>query len=126
MKLLTVEMTHENGTDFAAWSTNGQIPPAEAFDRLIRVLAATRQTMEPIFPERLPMVIKEPPQVDSPGWQWSIEADGALVLNLRHPGLGWLGFRMATAEPFHENLANVIDQRNALRDELLPRHAPPP
>lgn len=120
MKLMTVEMTHENGTDFASWSTGGAIPPAEAFDRLIRVLAETRKTMEPAFPETLPVLIKHPPQVDGAAWQWSIQPDGSLVLNIRHPGLGWLGFRMPDVDLFHENLANVIDQRNALRNELAP------
>lgn len=120
MNLLTVEMTHDSGTDFASWSTSGEIPPSEAFDRLIRVLAETRRTMEPAFPETLPVLIKVPPQVDGAAWQWSIEADGSLVLNLRHPGLGWLGFRMPDVDVFHENLANVIDQRNALRAELNP------
>jgi hypothetical protein len=122
MKLMTVELTHEGGTDFAAWSTTGEVLPAEAFDRLIRVLSETRQTMEPAFPEKMPTIIKEPPQVDGPANQWSIEADGSLVLNLRHPGLGWLGFRMTEVDDFYENLANVLDQRNALRDELDPPH----
>lgn len=120
MKILTVEMSYEDGNDSAAWSTTGEIPPAEAFDRLIKVLAGTRQTMEPSFPERLPMLIKDPPQVHAPAWQWSIEADGALVLNLRHPGLGWIGFRLPDVEGFHTNLVDVILQRNALRDELKP------
>jgi hypothetical protein len=120
MKLMTVEMTHESGTDIASWSTSGEIPPAETFDRLIRVLAETRKTMEPAFPETLPVLIKDPPQVDGAAWQWSIQPDGSLVLNLRHPGLGWLGFRMPDVDLFHENLTNVIDQRNALRDELAP------
>jgi hypothetical protein len=118
MKLMNVELTHENGEDFAAWWTTGEILPAEAFDRLVRVLVDTRSTMEPEFPKHLPMVIATPPQVDSPGWQWSIEADGSLVLNLRHPGLGWIGFRMRDVDGFSENLAKVIDQRNALRAEL--------
>ena len=118
MKILTIEMTHQDGTDFAAWSTSGEIPPAEAFDRLIRVMAETRTKMEPAFSETLPVFIKEPPQVDGAGWQWSIEADGSLVLNIRHPGLGWLGFRMPDVDLFHENLTNVIDQRDALRHEL--------
>lgn len=118
MKLMTVEMTSEDGTDFASWSTSGEIPPAEAFDRLIRVLAETRKTMEPAFSQTLPVLIKDPPQVNGPGWQWAIEPDGSLVLNIRHPGLGWLGFRMPDVDLFHENLTNVIDQRNALRDEL--------
>ena len=120
MKILTVEMTHQDGTDFAAWSTSGEMPPAQAMDRLIRVLSETRRTMEPAFPVTLPVLIKEPPQVDGPVWQWSIEADGSLILNLRHPGLGWLGFRMPNVDDFQEYLANVIDQRNALRNELRP------
>ena len=33
---------------------------------------------------------------------------------LRHPGLGWLGFRMRNVDLFRENLANAIDQRDAL------------
>ncbi len=120
MKLMTVEMTHENGTDIASGSTSGEIPPAEAFDRLICVLAETRKTMEPAFSPTLPVLIKDPPQVNGAAWQWSIQPDGSLVLNLRHPGLGWLGFRMPDVDLFHENLTNVIDQRNALRDELVP------
>ncbi len=120
MKLMTVEMTSEDGTDFASWSVSGEIPPTEAFDRLIRVLAETRKTMAPAFPDTLPVLIKDPPQVDGAGWQWSMQADGSLVLNIRHPGLGWLGFRMPDVDLFHENLANVLDQRNALRDELSP------
>jgi hypothetical protein len=122
MKLMTVEMTSEDGTDFANWSTSGEIPPAEAFDRLIRVLAETRKMMKPAFSQTLPVLIKDPRQVNGAAWQWSIQPDGSLVLNLRHPGLGWLGFRMPDVDLFHENLTNVIDQRNALRDEL----APPP
>ncbi|MGJ7555932.1 hypothetical protein ACSFBI_18185 [Variovorax sp. RB3P1] len=118
MKLMTVELTHEGGEDFAAWSNSGEISPAEAVERLIRILAETRRSMEPAFPETLPVLIKDPPQVNGAAWQWSIEADGSLVLNIRHPGLGWLGFRMPDVDLFHENLANVIDQRNALRDEL--------
>lgn len=121
MKLMTVEMTSEDGTDFASWSTSGEIPAAEAFDRLIRVLAETRRTMEPAFSQTLPVLIKEPPQVNGAAWQWSIQQDGSLVLNLRHPGLGWLGFRMPDVDLFHENLANVIDQRNALRAEIDPQ-----
>ena len=120
MKLMTVELTTEAGKDFAAWSNTGRVPAAEAVDRLVRVLAETRKTMEPAFPMTLPVLIKEPPQVDWPAWQWSIEADGSLILNLRHPGLGWLGFRMPNVDDFHEYLANVIDQRNALRNELRP------
>ncbi len=120
MKLMTVEMTSEDGMDFASWSTSGEIPPAEAFDRLIRVLAETRRTMEPAFSQTLPVLIKDPPQVNGAAWQWSIQPDGSLVLNLRHPGLGWLGFRMPDVDLFHENLTSVIDQRNALRDELEP------
>lgn len=118
MKLMTIEMTHEDGADLAAWSTTGEIPPAEAFDRLIRVLAETRKAMEPAFPERLPLIIKHPPQVDGPAWQWAMEPDGALVLNLRHPGLGWIGFRINNIDAFYKDLANVLDQRAALRDEL--------
>lgn len=120
MKLMNVELTHEDGKDFAAWSNTGEVPAPEAVERLIRVLAETRKTMEPAFPETLPLLIKNPPQVDGAAWQWSIEADGSLVLNLRHPGLGWLGFRMRDVDLFHENLANVIDQRNALQGELRP------
>jgi hypothetical protein len=120
MKLMTVEMTSEDGTDFASWSTSGEIPPAESFDRLIRVLAETRRTMEPAFSQTLPVLIKDPPQVDGAAWQWSIQPDGSLVLNLRHPGLGWLGFRMPDVDSFHENLATVIEQRNTLRAELDP------
>jgi hypothetical protein len=118
MKLLNVELAHENGEDFAAWSTKGEIMPAEAFDRLVRVLVDTRSTMEPKVPEHLPLLIKTPPQVDNPAWQWSIEGDGNLILNLRHPGLGWVGFRMRDVDGFSENLADVIKQRNALRAEL--------
>jgi len=88
-KLMTVELTHEDGIDRGAWSTFGETTPAEAVDRLIRVLAETRKTMEPAFAEKLPMLVKEPPQVDAPAWQWSMEADGSLILNLRHPG--WVG-----------------------------------
>lgn len=120
MKLLTVELTHVDRQDFAAWSSTGEVPAPEAVERLIRVLAETRKTMEPAFPETLPLLIKDPPQVDGAAWQWSIEADGSLVLNLRHPGLGWLGFRMRDADLFHENMTNVIDQRNALLGELKP------
>ncbi|SFO84829.1 hypothetical protein SAMN05216567_10312 [Variovorax sp. OK605] len=120
MKLLNVELTHEDGKDFAAWSNTGEVPAAEAVERLIRVLAETRKTMEPAFAETLPLLIKDPPQVDGAAWQWSIEADGSLVLNLRHPGLGWLGFRMRDVDLFHENLANVLEQRNALQGELRP------
>jgi hypothetical protein len=116
------ELTHENGEDFAAWSNTGKISPAEAFDRLVGVLVNTRSTMEPKVPDHLPMLVKAPPQVDNPGWQWSIEGDGSLVLNLRHPGLGWLGFRMRDVDGFSENLANVIDQRNALQQEFTPPH----
>jgi hypothetical protein len=118
MKLMAVELIQESGTDFAKWSATGEIAPSEAFDRLIRVLAATRQNMEPAFAQALPVIIKDPPPVDGPAWQWSIEADGSLVLNLRHPGLGWLGFRLADVEGFHANLGNVVDQRNALRAEF--------
>ena len=121
MKLMTVEMTSEDGTDFASWSTSGEIPAAEAFDRLIRVLAETRRTMEPAFSQRLPVLIKDPPQVDGAAWQWSIQPEGSLVLNLRHPGLGWLGFRMPDVDLFHDNLTNVIAQRNTLRAELDPQ-----
>lgn len=120
MKLMNVEMTHENGTDIASWSTTDAVQPAEAFDRLIRVLAETRKTMEPAFPDTLPVFIKGAPQVDGPAWQWSMQPDGSLILNLRHPGLGWLGFRMPNVDLFHENLATVLDQRNALRAELEP------
>lgn len=120
MKLITVELTHVDGKDFATWATTGAAPPNEAVDRLIRVLAETRRTMEPAFPETLPVFIKDPPQVDGSGWQWAIEPDGSLVLNLRHLGMGWLGFRMPEVDLFHENLTNVSDQRNALRDELEP------
>lgn len=120
MKLMNVELTHEDGQDFAAWSNTGEAPAPEAVERLIRVLAETRKSMEPAFPETLPLLIKDPPQVDGAAWQWSIEADGSLVLNLRHPGFGWLGFRMRDVDLFHENLANVLDQRNALEGELRP------
>ena len=120
MKLMHVDLTHDNGTDFASWQTTGEIPPSDALDRLIRVLAETRKTLDPAFPKTLPVLIKDPPQVNEAAWQWSIQADGSLVLNIRHPGLGWLGFRMPDVDQFHENLANVIDQRNALRDELSP------
>ncbi|CAA2107074.1 hypothetical protein [Variovorax paradoxus] len=120
MKLITVELTHEDGTDFAAWSTTGEVVPAHAIDRLIRVLAETRKTMEPAFPPKLPLVIKDPPQVNGPAWQWSIEGDGSLVLNFRHPGLGWLGFRLPDVEGFHTNLVDVIQQRNLLRAEIGP------
>lgn len=120
MKLMKVELTHQDGKDFAAWTNTGEVPATEAVVRLIRVLAETRKTMEPAFPETLPLLIKNPPQVDGAAWQWSIEADGSLVLNLRHPGLGWLGFRMRDVDLFHENLANVLDQRNALQGELRP------
>lgn len=120
MKLMNVELTHVDGKDLAAWSNTGEVPAPEAVERLIRVLAETRKTMEPAIPETLPLLIKNPPQVDGAGWQWSIEADGSLVLNLRHPGLGWLGFRMRDVDLFHENLANVLDQRNALQGELRP------
>ncbi|WP_093121377.1 hypothetical protein [Variovorax sp. OK605] len=118
MKLMTVEMTHEDGVDLATWSTTGEVPPAEAFDRLISVLAESRKMMEPAFSERLPLLIKTSPQVDGPAWQWAIEPDGALILNLRHPGLGWLGFRMPRVDAFREDLSSVLEQRNALRDEF--------
>lgn len=120
MKPMIVEMTHESGTDCACWSTSGQTPLAEAFDRLIRVLAETRRTMEAAFSQTLPVLTKDPPQVDGAAWQWSIEAGCSSVLNLCHPGLGWLSFRMPDVDLFHENLSNVIDQRNALRHELEP------
>lgn len=120
MKLMTVELTHEGGEDFAAWSNSGEILPSEAVERLIRILAETRRSMEPPFPDTLPALIRDPPQVDGPASQWAIEADGSLVLHLRHPGLGWLSFRMPDVDLFHENLTNVLDQRNALRDELAP------
>lgn len=118
MKLMTVELTNENGVDFASWLATGAVPTAEAIDRIIRVLAETRRTMEPAVPEALPLIIKAPPQVHAPAWQWSIEADGSLVLNLRHPGLGWLGFRLPYVDGFQSNLVDVIFQRNALLDEL--------
>jgi hypothetical protein len=120
MKLMTAELTHADGIDRASWSTIREIPPAEAFDRLIRVLAETRRTMEPAIAEKLPMLVKEPPQVDGPGWQWTMQADGSLILNMRHPGLGWIGFRMPDVEVFHANLSDVLAQRKALREELVP------
>lgn len=120
MKLMNVELTHDNGTDLASWSTTDSVQPAEAFDRLIRVLAETRRTMAPAFPDTLPVLIKAPPQVDGPAWQWSMQPDGGLILNILHPGLGWLGFRMPDVDRFHENLATVLDQRNTLRAELEP------
>ena len=120
MKLMSVELTHEDGTDLASWSTTGQTPPTEAFDRLIRVLAETRKSMEPAFAPKLPMFVKDPPQVDSPAWQWTMQADGTLILNILHPGFGWIGFRIPDAEGFHENLSNVLAQRKALREELSP------
>lgn len=120
MKLMTVELAHQDGTDLAHWSTSGEVPPAEAFDRLVRVLAETRRTMEPAFPEKLPMLVKEPPQVDTPAWQWTMQPDGSLILNMRHPGLGWIGFRMPDVEDFHANLSDVLAQRKALREELGP------
>jgi hypothetical protein len=120
MKIMTVELTHEDGTDFANWSTFGETLPAEAFDRLLRVLVETRRTMEPAFPEKLPMLVKEPPQVDSTSWQWTMQADGHLILNTRHPGLGWIGFRMPDVEAFHANLSDVLAQRKALREEIDP------
>ncbi|MFM9926886.1 hypothetical protein VLK31_28135 [Variovorax sp. H27-G14] len=120
MKLMTVDLTADNGTDYASWTTTGAISPAESVDRLIRVLAETRKSLEPTVPKALPLIIKQPPQVHSPAWQWSMEADGSLVLNLRHPGLGWLGFRLPDAEGFHTNLVDVILQRDALRTELRP------
>ncbi|MFM9928300.1 hypothetical protein VLK31_35395 [Variovorax sp. H27-G14] len=72
MKLMTVELTNENGVDFASWLATGAVPPAEAVDRLIRVLAETRRTMEPTVAQVLPLIIKAPPQVHAPAWQWSI------------------------------------------------------
>lgn len=100
MKLMTVEMTHEGGTDCARCST-GEIPPAEAFDRLIRVLVETRRTMEPSSSQTPPVLITVPPQVDGTAWQRSIEAGCSLVLNSAIAGpadsasgcLMWISFR---------------------------------
>jgi hypothetical protein len=120
MKLMTVDLTHEDGIEYAAWSNTGVVAPALAIDALVRVLAHSRASMEPAVPGALPMLVKEPAHVDSPAWQWSMEADGTLRLNLRHPGLGWLSFRMPNAAAFRDDLQVVIGERDALRAELDP------
>lgn len=86
MKLMTVELACEDGVDLARWTATGETSAAEAFDRLVPLLAQARAELAPGVPDRLPLIIKPPPQVTGPGWQWAIEADGTLVLNLRHPG----------------------------------------
>jgi hypothetical protein len=124
MKLMTVDLECENGVDFARWNTTGETSPAEAFDRLVLLLAQVRAELQPSVPDRLPLIIKAPPQVTGPGWQWAIEGDGTLVLNLRHPGLGWIGFRMPDAHRFSEDLLDVLDQRTALQHETQPPSTP--
>jgi len=121
MNLITVELTNEGDTDLITWSAS-PIPTAEALERLIAVAADARSAMEPAFPNRLPLIINEGTglRVDHPAWQWAFQADGTLVLNVRHPGLGWLMFRMPDADQFHQNLSNVLAQRDALRAEQGP------
>ena len=68
---------------------------APELDQLIRLLANLRAKMaDPVAPDldeesRLKDVVPEPPlrlSRESP--------DGRLLVALRHPGLGWLGFRL--------------------------------
>lgn len=119
MKLMTVELINEGDADLIDWSPS-PIPIAEALERLIAVAADARSAMEPAFPNRLPLIINEGFGVDHPAWQWSMQADGGLVLCIRHPGLGWLMFRMPDVDQFHKNLSDVLAQRDALRSELPP------
>jgi len=113
-ELLAVVLSEdENGMVNLAFQLDNQTQLTARIDQLIKVLAQKREAMEPAFPDRLPLV-SHIEGINHPAWQWSVMGDGSMVLNIRHPGLGWLSFRMPNVDQFQENLLNLLDQRNAL------------
>ena len=64
----------------------------DAAQRLIRSVAERRTVL---FPEKTEKSGDEPLQVaHDPQWEIdSVTPDGTVVVNLRHPGMGWLQFR---------------------------------
>lgn len=64
----------------------------DAAQRLIRSVAERRTVL---FPARTEKPGDEPLQVaNDPQWEIdSVTPDGTVVVNLRHPGMGWLQFR---------------------------------
>ncbi len=64
----------------------------DAAQKLIRTVAERRTVL---FPARTEKAGGEPLQVaHDPQWEIdSVTPDGTVVVNLRHPGMGWLRFR---------------------------------
>ena|ERR1700719_2220758 len=64
----------------------------DAAQRLIRSVAERRTVL---FPAKTEKPGREPLQVaHDPQWEIdSVTPDGTVVVNLRHPGMGWLQFR---------------------------------
>ncbi len=98
---------------------------ASRVDALIHFLLSARSTMQPAFAEGLPVhfEVTADQTVHHPPWQWSMTNDGVLALNIRHPGLGWIHFRMPNAAQLHQELGNALDVQRTLQSEI---QNPPP
>lgn len=92
MKLLTVELTETDGKDSISWSSDAAT--SQTFDRLIAVLGQFRAEMHPPVKQEDPQSGESLPTIHDPRWRVGRELTGDLTLSVRHPGFGWLTFRL--------------------------------
>ena len=114
--LAAVLSEDENGMLNLAFHLDDPSQQTARTDKLLSALAQAREGMEPAFASKMPLV-SQVAGVNYPAWQWSMLPDASIVLNLRHPGLGWLSFRMPDATHLHQQLQIAIDQQKTLIDE---------
>jgi len=114
--LAAVLSEDENGNFSLGYNLDEQNQLTPRLDKLIAVLAQDREVREPGFPAKMPL-ISEVSGVNGPAWQWSMLPDASLVLNLRHPGFGWLSFRLPDAIHLHQQLQVALDEQKKHLDE---------
>lgn len=95
--LVTVSLTEENGQQSISYQNGDPNTPLQAatIEQLIRALGVMRAQMSPPVRTEDPKFGDEVEALTDPRW-W-INADsfiGGALLQIRHPGFGWLGFAL--------------------------------
>lgn len=124
-KLATATLSEEDGKLQLQCATEGSGAAlnVDAIDRMIEVLGQFRAGLQPPVRTSDPVTGETVQAVTDPRWWISAEPmnNGAL-LQLRHPGLGWLGFALPleSLKSLQENVNRIVPMMEQLAQQTRP------
>jgi hypothetical protein len=114
--LLTVALTEENGQRSIRWESGDtkQSLRTDHLDEIISALSMLREQQNPAVSTDDPATgALVDAKLDPRWWMGPEQLTGGALLQIRHPGLGWLAFALSLANLriFHGGLGPVDNQR---------------